>query len=251
MCEPISATVASLFTAEAVTAAGAAAATTAAASGVAAGTAAAMAAGVAAFSPTLAAGIAGASGVAAATTATAGTSLATIASIGSLATGLAGAGLSAYGQMQAGQAAKQSALYRAAVADNNAKATLARGEFETQQVYRQGAQRLGAQRAAMGANNIDIGFGTALDIQRDTAEPTGIDAATTRYNALLAGTDQSQQAGLMRAQGAAAQTAGYIGAAGSILSGASQFGARWTSWKTGGADWQSSDKLSLSARTRP
>ncbi|WP_149537520.1 hypothetical protein [Siccirubricoccus phaeus] len=151
------------------------------------------------------------------------------------AAGLIGSGLSAYGQMQQGEAASKAAKYQAAVAQNNAKATLARGEFEAQQIYRQGAQRLSLQRAIMGANNLDIGFGTALDVQRDTAEATGLDAATTRYNALLAGTDQSQQAMLLRAQGAGARSAGTMGAFGSILSGASQFAQRWNGWQDSGS----------------
>lgn len=66
--------------------------------------------------------------------------------------------------------------YQARVADRNAQlaaeagATIDRNtKLEAQQRYRQQGQYAGQQVAAMAANGLDLGFGSALDVQRDTA----------------------------------------------------------------------------------
>ena len=65
----------------------------------------------------------------------------------------------------------------------SAQDALERGRIEEQQQYRRNAQRLGAQRAAMAANGIEVGFGSAADVQEDTALIGWQDARTIRENA--------------------------------------------------------------------
>jgi hypothetical protein len=72
--------------------------------------------------------------------------------------------------------ASQQAHAAAAVADQNRKTTLNQAHdsllntnLEAQRRYREIAQTQGAQQAAMAANGVDLSFGSALDVQRDTA----------------------------------------------------------------------------------
>lgn len=67
--------------------------------------------------------------------------------------------------------------YEAKVAEANIKAenlrivdALDRGAQERQEAARKQAQMMGAQRASMAANGIDLGFGTAGKFLADTAE---------------------------------------------------------------------------------
>lgn len=108
-----------------------------------------------------------------------------------------GLGLSAVGQYKAGKAAQregeaqkraaesQAQLldYNAAVADVQARDAIARGA-EEESKYRQGVRKLiGSQRTALAASNVDVGFGSAADVQADAAFLGELDALTIRTNA--------------------------------------------------------------------
>jgi hypothetical protein len=114
-----------------------------------------------------------------------------------LVTAFAGLGVQAYGQYRAGKASQregeaqrraadsQAALldYNAAVADVQAKDAVARGA-EEEGKYRQGVRKLIAtQRATVAANNVDVSFGSAADVQADAAFLGELDALTIRTNA--------------------------------------------------------------------
>lgn len=72
----------------------------------------------------------------------------------------------------------------AAIERNAAQDALERGRIEEQRQYRKNAQRLGAQRAAMAANGIEVDFGSALDLQTDTKQVGWEDAQTIRENSM-------------------------------------------------------------------
>lgn len=155
-----------------------------------------------------------------------------------LVTGLmvASTAIGAAGQIQTGRAQNAAAQYQAQVATINAgfaekraADALARGREEEARVRREGAQLQGQQTAQMAAAGLDLGFGSPLDVLIDTATGIELDALRTRRNAALEAEDFDRQAwnyradaGMSRAEGKNAQTAGYIGAAGSILSGGAQ-----------------------------
>ena len=91
---------------------------------------------------------------------------------------------------QAADAAKQAANYNAQVANNNAiidaqqrSSTLQQGEVEAQKSMRDQAQMIGAQRAQMSANGIDITQGSAQDMLASTKFLGGIDVNTIQSNA--------------------------------------------------------------------
>ncbi|TDY26305.1 hypothetical protein B0G81_6815 [Paraburkholderia sp. BL6665CI2N2] len=177
----------------------------------------------------------------------AGLSAAAIASI-SLAVSAVGAGVSAYGAVRQGQAASAAASYQAEVAKNNqivanaySKQAMDDGENQVAAKQQQTSQMIGAERAAMAANGVDLDSGSALRIQGDTAKLGDVDAMTIRNNAArqaygyqLQGLSYSQQASLDEASSSNAQTAGYVNGFSSILSGASSVGSKWAQYKTNG-----------------
>jgi len=156
-----------------------------------------------------------------------------------------GAGLSAYGQVKAGKAATRAgqaqrsaaesqgelADYNAAVAETQAKDAVARGQLEEQRFRGQVRGTIGAQRAGAAADNIDVGFGSAVDVQADAAYLGELDALTIRSNAAreawgykVEATDLRKRGQIARKEGIYLEKAGraqatsaYLGAAGTIV----------------------------------
>jgi len=96
----------------------------------------------------------------------------------------AAAGVNAVGSVVSGIGQKQVLDYQAQVADQNAKLaedqaqdSIQNTNLEAQRRYRDLAQTKGRQVAAMAANGIDLNFGSAADIQRDTAATGAEDLA--------------------------------------------------------------------------
>lgn len=102
-----------------------------------------------------------------------------IAATATQALGQAYSALSANAQAR-GQA-QQAAMNRDA-ANVAAADALERGNEEQQRHYRKVSAMQGAQRAAMAANGIDIGFGSALDVVGDTAMYGEEDASSIAKN---------------------------------------------------------------------
>lgn len=169
-------------------------------------------------------------------------SLQTFAMAASAAGSLASAG----GSLTTGNANAQAAQYQAAVARNNEIVSNQNAEYAKQAgVSREQAQRqktastIGMQRAQMAKNGIDIGSGSALNLQSDTAMIGELDALTVRNNALRQainfsrqGADFGANARLLDMQASNAKTAGNIGAFSSIVGGAGSVASKWSRWKT-------------------
>lgn len=159
-----------------------------------------------------------------------------------LAAAIGGTILSAGAKIYQGQAEKQAANYNAQVLDINARlnerrATDAeeRGKIEEQKKRAQVAATVGAQRVAMAANGVDIGFGSPLDTLIDTATAGELDALTIRSNTAREADEfrtdafnNRADATMKRAAGAAAATGSLLSAGGSVLSGGS---AAYKDWK--------------------
>lgn len=183
--------------------------------------------------------------------------------------GLAGTAVSAYGQYKAGKAAKKGADaaareqeraaragkqvseanagladYNAQIAELQSEDAVDRG-FEAESRFRtQVRGAIGAQRAAFAGGNIDVSFGSAVDVQADAAFLGEMDALQIRTNAAreswgfkVQAEDYRRRGDIMRRegdnivaagsygaestrqQGRAASTAANFGAAGSLLGG--------------------------------
>ena len=104
-----------------------------------------------------------------------------------IASTVAQAGMQAYGQHQAGKAAKRQGQYEARIlefnaglAESQASDALARGR-EVESLARTDTKRLiGSQRTALAAQGIEVGSGSAVDVQADAAALGEQDALTIR-----------------------------------------------------------------------
>lgn len=159
----------------------------------------------------------------------------TILAIGSLAVGLVSGGLTAMGQVQAGNAAEAQANFQSDVARNNAITLAAasrdaydRGDILEENLRLRAEDLKGRQRAAFASNGFALGAGSALTVLEDTAELTELDALTIRNNAereaMGLQTQSNQflaQSALYSSVGASAKQAGRIGAFSTVLGTAS------------------------------
>lgn len=150
---------------------------------------------------------------------------------------IAATAMQAAGSIVGGINAQKSANFRAAVADRNAnlerqaaRDALERGDIEEKRQNRRTAQQLGAQRAAMAANGIEVDFGSAADLQADTRMIGREDAQTIRENAMretrgydIRAWNANASASASRAEGKAALWGGIFDAGSSILSAAYSF----------------------------
>ncbi|EKD5498874.1 hypothetical protein OR538_005007 [Pseudomonas aeruginosa] len=102
-----------------------------------------------------------------------------------LAAGAAGAGglLNAYSQIQQGKDAVRTANRQQAYLNRQARQVLDQGEFEDAQLYEQGRQIVGAQRAGFAANGVDVNSGSASRVQESTMNQVAMDAEQVRRNA--------------------------------------------------------------------
>lgn len=140
--------------------------------------------------------------------------------------------IGAFSAYQQGETQKDFAEYEAAQgqADANAEAGMARVEAE--RIRKARAFAIGEANAGMAAAGIDVGSGTALNINRDITKRSEEDA----YLTLFGGEDRKKrgqaEATLAKARGKSASNAGKLGAGQALLSGAGQ---SYSAWKTAGS----------------
>lgn len=152
--------------------------------------------------------------------------------------GAVGAATSAFGSYESGQATAAADSYQAQVAANNAKLAQQQGKLDIQSgeiaAVDQGLKtkaKVGSEKASQGASGIDVNSGSAVDVRAGTAQTGMVDALTIRSGAAKKAYADEVQANSDTAQGALdtmgasqAETAGDLGAAGTLLSGASTVG---------------------------
>lgn len=152
-----------------------------------------------------------------------------------LALTIASTAVGAVSSIGQGMAAMQAAKYNNQIAQMNAKVeerraqdALDRGRLEEQKQRMANASIYGKQIAAMGANNVDVSFGSPLEIIADTHYLGEMDALIVRTNAARESYDHRVQAENYRAQGQLSlmegkskMTGGFLSAFGTALGGAS------------------------------
>lgn len=155
--------------------------------------------------------------------------------------GIAGAGVSAYGAIQSGNATKSAANYQAAVAKNNqvvaeqnAEGAIDAGEAKSQATALKGRAVGGQIKANQAGAGINVNEGSAVDVQEAQGEQSQLDVETVLHNADLSaygyrvqGQNYGAEAVLDKATGTNAQEAGYLKAGGGLLSSASSLGFKW------------------------
>jgi hypothetical protein len=176
------------------------------------------------------AGAVGAGAVAATGTTAAVAGLTTMQAL-ALGASVGGTVLSAGSAYQQGQVAKQTAANNAQMAETAALDAQRRGEEEAMQVQRKGAALKSAQRVNLASKGLDLGYGTAADLQDQTDFFTQSDVATTRSNAGREAYNLRARGQGMLAQGRADALNANMQAAGSLLGGAGQVANRWYSYR--------------------
>ena len=146
----------------------------------------------------------------------------TAAAIAVAATVLA-AGVGTYAAVASAQAQKEAADFNAEIASNQALAEQQKASFEAQEVRRRNMLRLGQQRALVAKSGITIE--SADDLIYDTALQGELEVQAALYGGTTASQFYQSKARLLRAEGANAETGGYLSAAGTALGGLGQAGS--------------------------
>jgi hypothetical protein len=142
------------------------------------------------------------------------------------------------------------ASYSAQVAANNAKIqaqnsaqTNAAGNVAAQQQLMRTGEMIGQQKAAQGANGVDVNVGSTAGLRDSTQRVGDLDAALVQYNARMQARSQMMQSNADRAQssldrmsGDNALLSGLFKSGSSFLTSQSSLGAKASSLKylTGG-----------------
>lgn len=123
---------------------------------------------------------------------------------------------------QADQAQYQSGVqeYNAAVAENEAQEVQNKSVEEENLQRRRTAELLSKQRAQLGAANVDLSSGSALQLQEDTQALGEADALRIRSNYDAQVESLQTQAELLRDQSEFTESAGKKAAGGTLLQGA-------------------------------
>ena len=143
-----------------------------------------------------------------------------------VASSVVSAGASIIGGMQQ----KEAADTQAQIAENSAAYEADAAKAHAEKIRKAGLAQRGEAKAALAASGVKLGEGTALEVDKSiakNAEQDALSAILSGDRALKSGEDQ---ASMLRASGNAAQTAGFIGAAGSVLSAGASYAKG--NWKT-------------------
>ena len=143
-------------------------------------------------------------------------------------TALLGTGISAAGQIQQGKTQQAIDERNAKALNYQASDAIARGAQEEQTQRDRVRHIIAAQTVAAGASGADVGSKSFGDVMTQTAGLGEFDAQQIRLNALRSAWGLKTQAEGMKWQGAQAVKAGYLGAAGTALTG---FGTAYSKLK--------------------
>lgn len=163
---------------------------------------------------------------------------------GTASTGLGATGdfLQGIGQFQQAGYASQVAANNASIARQNAGSALAAGSYEESASKERTGQLIGEQKAAQGANGVDVNVGSPVAVRQSTANVGALDAAMIHYNAARQAFGEDAQANTDEAQSKldkmAGQNAVYGGlfkAGGTLLSGASSLSSKYAQMQLSGA----------------
>lgn len=133
----------------------------------------------------------------------------------------------AAGQHAQGQTAKAIGRNNQMMAEYAAADALRRGDEEAAALQRRSSQIQGAQRAGFAARGVDLGAGTAGEIQDQTDFFSQVDQSTARTNAKRDAWSARVSGANARAQGDAAARQGNLAAFSTLLGTGGQVADRW------------------------
>lgn len=150
--------------------------------------------------------------------------------IAATATQAVGKGVSALNNAAGQRYAAKVATRNAQLSNEQARDAQEANRLEAQRLYRKAGQVAGQQNAAMAANGVDLGFGSAMQVQSDTARLVGEDASQlyrkgyeeTRGFEINASNQRAEARGRKRAA-TAALVEGAFDVGSTILGGAKEY----------------------------
>ena len=157
-------------------------------------------------------------------------------SIGSLTIGpkqaiQAGMGLvGAVGNIMGGQSQEAALERQAVILQEQAKREDVIANMEADRLAEQNSALLGRQRAVAAGNGIDLGSGTSLMLQAQTARDASFDEDLIRAGGDIRATRLRQDAGLTRISARQAGSGGFMRAGTTLLSTAYDIGERGGLW---------------------
>lgn len=133
------------------------------------------------------------------------------------------------GSIEQGKAQAAAAKYNAQIATQNSAWSAAEGEQNAGVAGLKTQEQSGKIKVAQAANNIDVNSGSAVAVQKSQAEMGMLNEMNIRSNAARQAYGYQAQSGLDKSEAKNDETAGYIGAAGSLLGGASK-ASMYSNW---------------------
>ena len=135
--------------------------------------------------------------------------------------------LSAYSAYQQGENQKDWADYQAKQAEADAKAEKSAAEVQAEKIRKMSRIQAGEATASIAGSGVDVGEGTALNINKDIYANAEEDAVMTVFGGSDRAARGNAEAAGYRLKGEQAQTAGYLNAASSVLAGGVQIATGW------------------------
>lgn len=136
----------------------------------------------------------------------------------------------------------QVAANNALIMQRNAQAAISAGSYAESSSKLRTGMEVGQERAAQGANNVDVNVGSPLAVQNSTRTVGAMDAAMIHYNAAREAYGLQTEAASQTAQSKLDKMAGQGALAGSLftagstlLSGASSLSSKWAQYQLSGA----------------
>lgn len=138
-------------------------------------------------------------------------------------------------QQDVAESQAELAEFNAAVAELQAKDAITRGDQEANRFRQRLKVFTGEQRAGIATGNVDVGYGSAVDVQADTALTGELDALTITTNATreawgyrVEATDLRERARIARKEGTNAALAGELAAqTGQATAGGLRSAGKW------------------------
>lgn len=130
---------------------------------------------------------------------------------------MAGGLLQAYGQIQQGEGQAKAYEFNANVADQNSNRALFQSAQEERQQRIQARQQIGQMRADYGASGVTM-EGSPMDVLAESVANAEMDALNIRYGGQVKAANFRNEATMNRYAASQSRSAGYYGAASSLLS---------------------------------
>lgn len=143
----------------------------------------------------------------------------------------AAAVVGAYSAYQQGENQKDWNEYQANQAQADAKAEKSAAEVQAEKIRKMARRQAGEATASLAGSGVDVGEGTALNINKDIYANSEEDAVMTIFGGADRYARGNAEAAGYRLKGEQAQQAGYLNATSSLLSAAGSYG-RASGWKS-------------------